>query len=182
MGLLVSGYPWVLCVLNVCIHGYELCVFACVSYQLSALGACTLWQCVCMCAQVCVCVCVSWYSQLPRPSLSQLVFLGLQFHPCPWQFCAEALRDKGRTEAYLLVPEDLDRVSLCVHKNCNATKCCEDLGLLDVGALPAPPAQSGAPQEPSCLTHRSTQLTQDASASARLAREGTSAAQGHTAE
>lgn len=109
-GLLVAGYPWVLCILNVCIHGYELCAFACVSYQLWVHVPCGS-----------VCVCVSMPSQLPRPPLSQLVFLGLQFHPCPWQFRVEAPRDEGRTEAYLLVPENMDRGSLCVHKSCNVT-------------------------------------------------------------
>lgn len=38
---------------------------------------------------------------------------GLQSHPCPWHIPAEALRHKGRTEAYLLFPEDLDR-AICV--------------------------------------------------------------------
>lgn len=115
--MLVSDYPWVLCVLNVCIHGYELCVFACVSYQLWVYVPCGNGYAR---AQVCVCVCPCPLS-FPDPSLSQLVFPGLQFHPCPWHIRAEALRDEGRTQAYLLVPEDLDRGSLCVHKSCNVT-------------------------------------------------------------
>lgn len=71
VGLLVSGYPWVVFVLYIRIHGYEPCVFACVFHQLWV--HCPSAVCVIMC----VCLCVLPASQTP---LSHLVFMGLQVY------------------------------------------------------------------------------------------------------